>query len=272
MKYQFIALIIIAPLLVSCLNNKQTDTSVSPPVVLNQLNMLSFEVETFLHYKEKNNSLSCYIKTVSNGLYCFNIVQAIQSTEQGNEFVYAAESGIPLSDNFTKNDCHLCTGSLKFYKFEVVSNELKLVSKSDLINCGPFGEPCKPAYYKLGNREELGWVISSGDMHQGIDQSYLQVYAAIGKKIKPILSIDTGYSNVGYGFEPSEHSISDLFTKITTIPSIGNRYYDLSVEVSGKYIVNKKTTPIDFKTILKWNRNSDSYDTSSVDKIYHDYY
>ena len=223
-----------------------------------------------IKYKAYDDNNRCNIRVNDNQSYCVNIDLVTISTENGTQFFYALEGGTPLDEKMEKKNAHVDLGSLKFYKFEMIKdNKLKLVAESDLLECGPYGNPCGGMTYKVGNGPELGWVITTGDMHQGYGGTYLTAYAMVNKKIQPILSVQTSSTNEGaVDSDVSDAKVSVKSTAVTTVTSAAEKFYDLEVVVSGKNITNKKATPINFTTTLKFDGKTNAYDSKSVAKIY----
>jgi hypothetical protein len=254
----------------ACTKVQEVENNSLKPIVLNNLADSRDKVLKSLKYKEYDYKNECEIRTEEKTRYCVNIDNVTVSLENGLNYIYAVETGSELNESNEKMTSHVNLGSLKFFKFEVLSeDELKLVSESDLLSCGPFGSTCSAVTYKYGNGPELGWLVTTGDMHQGNAGSFLMAFTAFDKKISQYLNIQTSFSNEGAaGDDESEVTIKDISTKITTVPSTSAKYFDLKINISGKEIKKKKSTPVEFSTVIKFDSKTNSYPTDAVDKFY----
>jgi len=218
-----------------------------------------------LKYKEYDAKNECNIREDDGRDYCVNIDDVALSEENGAQFIYAMETGTPLDENREKENFHVTLGSLKFFKFELLKDDkLKMIAESELIACGPFGGPCMGQTYRVGNGPQLAWAVITGDMHQGYAGDNLKAYAVISKKVKPIFSIQTSFSNemaVG-GDVPG--AATTMSTKVTTLPSTTEKFSDLRVVVSG----NKEGTSVNFSTTLKFDGKTNTYNAKAIEKIY----
>lgn len=269
----FILLTLMILIFAGCSKNPEniiSKNAIESGVVLSDYIDPKIIVTKNIKYKAYDDNNRCNIRVNDNQSYCVNIDQATISTEDGTKFIYAVENGTLLDENMEKKNAHVDRGSLKFYKFELIKdNKLKLIAESNLLECGPYGNPCGGMTYKVGNGPELGWVISTGDMHQGYGGTYLTAYAVVNKKIQPVLSVQTSSSNEGaVDIDASDITVSVKSTTVTTVPSANEKFYDLQVVVSGKDTTNKKTIPINFTTTLKFDGKTNIYDAKSVAKIY----
>lgn len=257
-------------LISGCAKQQEVDNSSLTPIVLSDLFDARDKVRESIKYKEYDSKNDCSIRIEDKSMYCVKIDSAIVSVENGSKYIYAVENGNELDENKEKMTSHVNLGSLKFFKFEILmDNKLKLVSESDLLSCGPYGGTCNAITYKYGNGQDLAWVVSTGDMHQGYIGSSLNAYTSFGKKITSFLDIQTGYSNVNaISEDDSDSTIQDITTKITTVPSSSEKFFDLKINVTGKEIKKKKNTPIDFSTVIKFDTKKNSYATDEIKKIY----
>lgn len=269
-RIKLVCLVSLICLFAACAKQQEISGNSLTHIVLNDLNDPRNKVVESIKYKEYDLKNECHIRSSDQTLYCVNIDSAIISVENGAKFIYAVENGNELNESREKMNAHVNLGSLKFFKFEQVNdNKLKLISESDLISCGPYGGRCSAVTYKYGNGPELAWVVTTGDMHQGYSGSNLSAYTAMGKKISPFLDIQTSYSNEGAirGDEP-DAIVQILDTKVTTVPSTTEKFFDLKINVTGKEIKKKKSSPVDFSTVIKFDSKSNSYPTDAVKKIY----
>ena len=251
-----------------CGKDRQKESHVSG-VVLTDLVDLRRVVRQSIKYDRFNDALGCNIRNENGAHYCVDIDGAVLTTESGGEFIYAVENGSPLNDDGEKDESHVALGSLKFFKYELIKDKVRLVAESELIGCGPYGSPCGARTYRIGVGPELGWVLTSGDMHQGHSGSRMDAYALFEDKIKLIFSIQTSYSNeMAYGDSDSLHPMLDISTKITTMPGPSARFFDLDVTVAGTEKFKKKETAIGFGGILKFDFKKGEYDTSALRKFY----
>jgi hypothetical protein len=253
-----------------CSKQQEIDNTSLNPEVLNKIFDPRYKVQENIKYKEYDSKNNCNIRLDDKSIYCVNIDTAIVSIENGSKFIYAVENGTELDENKEKMSAHVNLGSLKFFKFEILKDDkLKLISESDLLSCGPYGGTCNAVTYKYGNGPELAWVVSTGDMHQGHVGSNLNAYTTFGTKITSFLDIQTSYSNENAISEDDADAIfKDINTKITTIPSTTEKFYDLKIDVNGKEIKKKKSSPINFATVIKFNSKSNAYPTDEIKKIY----
>ena len=220
-------------------------------------------IATTLNYNEYDEEKGCFIIKEPESR-CVNIDQTVLSRENGVNFIYALENGTMLDENMEKITAHAYLGTLKFYKFELLNDKnLKIVAESETEGCGPFGSPCSGDTYKVGNGPELGWVVSTGDMHQGYAGSSLSAYAVFNKKIASILTVQTSFSDAGaFRDDVPGATVTEMSTRITTLPSGSEKFYDLEVVVR-----DEQRAPI-FSTILKFDSKTNTYDSKAVAKIY----
>jgi hypothetical protein len=267
---KLVFLVFLISLFTGCSEQQEINSNALTHIILNDLKDPRNKVADSIKYKEYDSKNECYIRRDNQILYCVNIDNAIVSVENGKIFIYAVEDGIELNDNKEKMNAHVNLGSLKFFKFEQVNeSELKLISESDLISCGPYGGRCSAVTYKYGYGPELAWVVATGDMHQGYFGSNLSAYTAMGKKISPFLDIQTSYSNENaIRDDEPDATIQILDTRVTTVPSTTEKFFDLKINVTGKEIKKKKSSPVDFSTVIKFDSKSSSYPTDAVKKIY----
>ena len=252
-----------------CAKQKEIENSSLTPVVLNKLFDPRYKVKEYIKYKEYDSKNDCNIRIDDDEIYCVNIDSALISIENGSKFIYAVENGTELDKNKEKMTAHMNYGSLKFFKFELLNdNKLKLISESKLLSCGPYGGTCNAVTYKYGNGPELAWIVSTGDVHQGYVGGNLTAYTAFGKKINSFLNIQTGYSNENAVGDDPDASVQSIGTEITTIPNATEKFHDLNITVSGVEVKKKKSSPIDFTAVIKFNSNSNSYQTDVIEKIY----
>jgi hypothetical protein len=254
----------------ACTKIQEVENNSLKPTVLNDLGDPRYKVLKSIKYKEHDSKNECEIRIEDKTRYCVNIDSAIVSLENGSNYIYAVETGNELDESKEKMTAHVNLGSLKFFKFELLSDDkLKLVSESDLLSCGPYGGTCSAVTYKYGNGPELAWVVNTGDMHQGNVGTNLLAFTAFGKKISQYLNIQTSFSNEGAaGDDESDVTIKDISTKITTVPSTSAKFFDLNVNVKGKEKNKKKSSPVEFSTVIKFDSKTNSYPTDAVEKFY----
>ena len=255
----------------ACTKMQELQNNSLKPTVLTDLSDPKFKVLKSINYKEHDSKNECEIRIEDKTRYCVNIDSAIVSFENGSNYIYAVETGVELDENKEKMTAHVNLGSLKFFKFEQLSDDkLTLVSESDLLSCGPYGGTCTAVTYKYGNGPELAWVVITGDMHQGNVGTNLLAFTAFGKKISQYLNIQTGFSNEGAvgDDDESDVTIKDISTKITTVPSTSEKFFDLNVNITGKEKNKKKSSPVEFSTIIKFDPKTNSYPTDTVEKFY----
>lgn len=269
-KLNFIFIVTVICFISGCSKQQEIDNGSLNPVVLNDLFDPRNKVRESIKYKEYDSKNDCNIRIEDKSTYCVSIDSAIVSEENGSKFIYAVENGNELDENKEKMTAHVNLGSLKFFKFELLKdNKLKLISESDLLSCGPYGGTCNAITYKYGNGPELAWIVTTGDMHQGYVGSSLNAYTSFGKKITSFLDIQTSYSNENaISADDSDSKIQDISTKITTVPSANEKFFDLNINVTGKETMKKKSTQINISKVIKFDSKSNSYPTDEIQKIY----
>lgn len=240
-------------------------------------------IEKSLDYAGYNENLSCSIRIDDDTPYCVKIDQVVHSIENSKSFIYVIENGAQLYNYKEKESLH---GVIKFFKFEIldhkfddkdvmtnnrfITNNLKLIAESDLIKIGRCGDSCSGFVYKVGNKEDLVWVVKTSEMHQGVVGEGIDVFGVINEKIQPILKTWTYYSDAGY-YPPDsgdKNLISDLSATIETIPDSTQRFFDLRVRVSGKKIIRNKEEKISINKIIKFDSENNQYDMSEINKIF----
>jgi len=236
-----------------------SDAPTSAGVDKKYLNMIAAR----LKYQKYNTENDCYINEDSS--YCVNIVDIVSAQENGVQYLYAKENGTPLDENMKMATSLTDFTTYRLYKFELQkNNNLKIIAKGDDV-CGSPDVTCTGATYKVGNGPELGWLVDTGHMREGKFGSRLHAYAVINKKIQPIFSIQTSFSDEGGNHVQSqEAAASVLSTKVTTVPSTTEKFSDLRVVVSG----NNEGAPFNFSTTLKFDGKTNTYNTKGIEKIY----
>lgn len=249
--------------------NKPLDAQTSSGAVdLSALSDPRNIVEQFIKYKKYNDENDCYIRIEHDISFCVKIDAAIINNEHGLDYIYAVENGYPLDENNKRADFHAAAGSIKFFKFGLGNDKkLKLTAESDVELCGPFGTTCGGITYKYGKGPELAWRVVTGDMHQGHLHAAMMLYAPVKNKILPVFSMQTDYSNAGAFSDDDPNAVFLNFSsKVTTIPNSGDDFHDVSVLVTGSKIKNKKETAFSHEFTLKFDKNSNKFDTQSIAK------
>jgi len=244
-------------------------------------------IEKSLDYAGYNENLSCSIRIDDDTPYCVKIDQVVHSIENSKSFIYVMENGSQLHNEKEKESLH---GIIKFFKFEIldhkfddkdvmtnnrfITNNLKLVAESNLIKIGRCGDSCSGFVYRVGNKEDLAWVVKTSEMHQGAVIEGIDIFGIIDEKIQPILQTQTYYSDAGY-YPPdsgSENLISELSANIETIPDSTQRFFDIKVIVSGNKIIRNKEEKISVNKTIRFDSQKRRYDMNEIDKIfYHEY-
>lgn len=261
------ALLSVSLLVVAC--NKSPDgQSSSGAVDLSGLFDPRDIVGQYVKYKKYDIDNACQIRVREGISFCVQMDEAIVNHEHGVNYIYAVENGYPLDENNKRADFHAAAGSIKFFKFELgKDNKLKLIAESDVGLCGPFGSTCGGITYKYGKGPELAWRVVTGDMHQGHAYAAMMLFAPVKNKILPVFTMQTDYSNENALFNDDPGAVISIFSStVTTVPNSGDDFHDLSVRVTGKNIKNKKETAFSQEFTLKFDKNSNKFDTQSITK------
>jgi hypothetical protein len=216
-----------------------------------------------LKYQKYNKENDCYINEDSS--YCVYILDIVSAQENGVQYLYAIEKGTPLDENMKMAMSLTDFTTYRLFKFELQKdNNLKIIAEGGDV-CGSPDVTCTGTTYKVGNGPELGWLVNTGYMRNGNSSSRLHAYAVINKKIQPIFSIQTFFSDEGTNrVQSQEVAASDLSTTVTTVPSTTEKFSDLRVVVSG----NNEGTPVNFSTTLKFDGKTNTYNTKAIEKVH----
>jgi len=256
--------------------NQETDSTIKKinpkdntavVTILTDLPLTDFKkiVREKMKYKRYLASHNCFIQKQA----CVNIEDAVLSRENDFDYIYAAEAGMPIDEKNQIQSFHAAIGSIRFLKFQYFQGDLKLIAESDYQSCGAFGQTCTAATFKIGVGPELGWLISHGDVHQGIVGSHHFAYAVFNNRIKNIFAIQTSYSNSNYYSDEREPDggIISFSTEISSIPTAAERFNDLGVAIKMSKTRNKKKTETNFNFISKFDKQANSYNTKPIDKF-----
>ena len=221
--------------------------------------------------------IECFIKNSKfegegdfRGKYCVNLVKISKDKINGSTFIYAVETGVMLEENMHFEPVHASGGGLvKFYKFEEINKDYKLVSESEDIQSGSWGSPPNIIKnYRIGDGSGLGWITIWGDMHQGYAGSRVDIYASNVNRIKSIGHLQIESSDGEACNDPDGCDSVSLSTEIGTIPATDKKYFDLSTITTGTIIRNKVEEKINRKIIVRFNEKKFNYVTDEFTKVY----
>ncbi len=247
----------------------QAEESQGAGEVLNDLEDPVSLVDTYMNYKKFSKKFQCHIQVEKDSRYCVKIEHAISVREDNKSFIYATENGFALDEKNQRQEGHANSGYIKLFKFQSVGDhKVKLIAKSDSIFCGSFGYPCRDNFYKIGAGTEVGWVLNTGFMNQGISDSFIMIYAQINSKIQEVLGTHIEHNNTNTVGFLSDKRYDAFFTKITILQTSTGRFSDLDAWVTSTKPKSKKIKQIDFHTILKFNPKTNYYDTTEIEKFY----
>jgi len=264
-----LSMITLISLLVLLCGNIQAKEIQSSGEVLTELENPVSLAETYMNYKKISKKLKCNIQINNGARYCVKIEHAISVRENSKSYIYATENGIALNEKNELQVGHVAGGYVKLFKLEFVGNHnVKLIAKSDVIVCGSFGYPCEDYFYKIGNGPEMGWVLSTGFMNQGLMETTTLMYAVLNTKINEVLNSKTEFVNSNDEGWTADHYYGKVSTKITTLPTASGRFSDLDAWVTSTKPKNKKLKQIDFHKIMKFDTTTNHYDTAEIDKFY----
>jgi hypothetical protein len=226
-------------------------------------------VETYMNYKKFIKKYQCNIQVNKDSRYCVKVEHAISVREDNKSYIYATENGFALDEKNQRQEGHAGGGYVKLFKFQFMGeHKVKLVAKSDSIVCGSFGYPCQDNFYKIGAGPEMGWVLNTGFMNQGIMDNYIMIYALVNSKIDQVLGTPIEHNNSNTVGFLSDKKYDGVFTKITTVPTSTGRFSDLDAWVTSTKPKSKKIKQIDFHKVLKLDPKTNYYDTSEIEKFY----
>ena len=270
-----ITLTVMIFIVVSCKKNPTdvvaTNTTESGVVIseiedaYNSTQRYTDSIKAFLKYDNQYQFIEkCYINEDSS--YCVNIVDVVPVRENGVTTIYAIQNGKPLNKNREIATSQTDLGSLKFFKFELRENGIKIIAESDPITCGSFREVCTGATYKLGSGPELGWIVTTeeGSLESG-HVKMLNGYAVINKKIQPILNIPIYCLSI-YPPNDTENG-AQFYAKVTTVPSTTTKFSDLVVVIKEVVPPFKKINFNNISTTLKYDDEINTYNQNPLVKF-----
>ena len=222
-------------------------------------------IKKFLKYDNQYQFIEeCYINKDSS--YCVNIVDVVPVRENGVTTIYAIQNGKPLNKNREIATSQTDFGSLKFFKFELLENRIKIIAESDQITCGSFRHPCTGATYKLGSGPELGWLVTTEVQSQDSGTfATLNAYAVINKKIQPILNIPIWLFTGNMGDDAEDGA--SFYVTVTTVPSTTEKFSDLEVVIEETVPLFKKIKLNNISTTLKFDGEINTYNRSPLVKF-----
>ena len=250
--------------------NTNVNTNTPPPLPLTELKNLDGKIKEMIKYEKFDEKNNCNIRTVDRRPYCANIKSILLSVEHGANFIYASESGVYLDERGEKEDCFVCHGGVKFFKFSLLEdNKLNLVNESEDFDCGPYGSVCDGITFQYGSGPEKGWIVQNTYLRREYIVTDTKIYLPLEGKTIEALQLQEVNESGAYQSDERRSEGADEYTKVklVTIPNPSQKFFDLKGTLDRVKQINGKEIRVSKTVTIKFDEKKLKYDTEQFKKL-----
>ena len=221
-----IFLFLVSVFLTSCRQEEK-----SPSILSNQVDSIGGECiagcvnyesiidEAIVKLVGQRNQRGCIVvkgneSKVSGSSYCLRTGPFRVTNVDGKQYVYSSILGNIINDKGEEDAAHADIGTVRLVKFQYLNGKLNLIAASDYLEEGNgFGKAPSVSLVVLKKNGEMGWVIDSGYMNQGIISGGTSIYISDSKEKfqkvldVPVLASDCGRDEKCTSIESQLHTI-----------------------------------------------------------------